>query len=199
VPQIDLNFGVGERLQLTYEIPYVVQDTAGQPGQTGWGNAFPGVKWRFLDHGEDGLQMSVFPQVQMDGSAHAREAGIAAAGPRYLLPVETSGKLGPLSLDVEIGYYLPGNGPKERIMGLVAGRPVTTGLELDAELYDDHAYGTPLHTTALDVGGRYKLGRSCIALFMVGRSVDGFGAGRPEFQGYLGVQILLTSSGQGVR
>ena len=86
VPQIDLNFGVGERIQLTYEIPYIVQDGAGQPGQTGWGNAFPGVKWRFLDHGEDGLQMSIFPQVQMNGSVHAREAGIAAAGPRTRRP-----------------------------------------------------------------------------------------------------------------
>jgi hypothetical protein len=199
VPQIDVNFGLGERIQLTYEIPYVVQDMAGQAGRTGWGNAFPGVKWRFLDQGEDGLQMSVFPQVQMNGSAHALAAGIAAAGPRYLLPVEASGKLGPLGLDAEIGYYLPGNGPKERIMGFVAGRPVTAGLELDAELYDDRAFGTALHATTLDVGGRCKLGRSFIALFMLGRSIDGFGAGRPEFQGYFGIQILLTSSGPEAR
>jgi hypothetical protein len=196
VPQIDLNFGVGDRIQLTYEIPYVYQVTDGQSGQTGWGNAYPGFKWRFLDQGEDGLQMSLFPQAELAAPEHARQAGIAAPGPRYLLPLEATRKIGPLDLDVEVGYYLPGNGPKERIMGIVAGRPVSPRLELDAELYDDHAFGAPLHTTTLDLGGRYKLGRGFIALFMAGRSVSGLSDGRPGFIGYFGIQILLSDYGR---
>jgi hypothetical protein len=196
VPQIDLNFGVGERIQLTYEIPYVVQDNPGQPGQTGWGNAYPGLKWRFLDQGEGGLQMSMFPQVEANGSPHAPAAGIAVAGPRYLLPVEAYEKLGSLDVDVEVGYYLPGNGPRERIIGVAAGRPLTARLELDGEIYDDHAFGSTLHSTTLDVGGRYKLGRGFIALFMVGRSVTGFADGRPELIGYAGIQILLGDYGR---
>ncbi len=196
VPQIDLNFGIGDRIQLTYEIPYMFQESSGQTAQTGWGNAYPGIKWRFLDQGEDGLQMSLFPQAEMNGSDHARQAGIAADGPRYLLPVEMSRKVGPLDLDVEVGYYLPGNGPKERIAGLVAGRPVNERLELDAEIYDDHAFAAPLHTTTLDVGGRYRFSPSFIALFMAGRSVNGTGYGRPEFIGYVGIQILLGDYGR---
>jgi hypothetical protein len=39
VPQIDLNFGIGNRIQLTYEIPDVFQKSSGQTGETGWGNA----------------------------------------------------------------------------------------------------------------------------------------------------------------
>src|SRR5580658_9237408 len=54
VPQIDLNFGLGERIQLTYEVPYVLQTASGQPSASGWGNGYPGVKWRLLDQGEDG-------------------------------------------------------------------------------------------------------------------------------------------------
>jgi hypothetical protein len=196
VPQIDLNFGVGDRIQLTYEIPYVFQETSGRGGQSAWGNAYPGFKWRFLDQGEDGLQMSLFPQAEMNGTDHARQVGIAADGPRYLLPVEMSRKVGFLDLDLEIGYYLPGNGPKERIMGFAAGRPVTERLELDAEIYDDHAFGAPLHTTTLDIGGRYKFSPSFIALFMAGRSLNGIADGRPEFIGYVGVQILLSDYGR---
>jgi len=63
IPQIDVNFGLGDRIQLTYEMPYIVQTSAGQPLQTGWGNAYPGVKWRFLDQGEGGWQISTFPQI----------------------------------------------------------------------------------------------------------------------------------------
>ena len=197
VPQIDLNFGVGDRIQLTYEVPYVVQNSGGESGHaTGWSNGYPGLKWRFLDQGDDGWQMSVFPQVQMAAGRLARASGIAAPGPRYLLPVEVTHKVGPLDVDFEAGYYFPGNGPKERIFGLVVGRPVTERLELDVELYDDRAYGALPHATTLDVGGRYKLRTGLIGLFMAGRSLNGFGSAQPQFQAYVGIQILLSDYGR---
>ncbi len=195
VPQLDLNFGVGDRVQLTYEIPYVLQSNDGGAYQSGWSNAFPGVKWRFLDQGEDGWQASIFPQVETGTPASARDKGIAVPGPRYLLPLEVTHKLGPLDVDFEAGYYVGGHGQRERIFGLVAGRSVTERLELDAELYDDRAADAQPRSTTLGIGGRYKLSRSFIALFMAGRSVVGFAAGQPEFMGYIGVQCLLSNYG----
>jgi hypothetical protein len=195
VPQLDLNFGLGETIQLTYEIPFVLQ-AGGQPVHGGWGNGYPGVKWRFLDHGQDGWQMSVFPQVQTGVSRPAQARGIGEEGPRYLLPVEVTRKIGPLDVDFEAGYYLPGRGPRERTLGLVVGRPVNDRLEVDAEIYDDHVYAAATHSTTLDLGGRYKLGRGFVALFMAGRSLDGFSDGRPEFIGYVGLQILLSDYGR---
>jgi hypothetical protein len=196
IPQIDLNFGLGDRLQLTYEVPYVLQSSSAQASQSGWGNGYPGVKWRFLDQGEDGWQMSVFPQMETAGSQLARQKGIAVAGPRYLLPFEVTKKIGSLDVDFEAGYYLPGNSPKERILGLVVGRPVNQRLELDAEIYDDRVYNASEHSTTLDIGGRYKLGTGIIALFMAGRSINGISNGQPEFVGYFGVQILLSDYGR---
>jgi hypothetical protein len=139
--------------------------------------------------------MSVFPQAQTAASMLAREKGIAEAGPRYLLPVEVTKKIGVLEVDVEAGYYVAGHGPHERILGLVVGRSVTDRLELDAELYDDRASGAPPHATTLDLGGRYKLRTGLIALFMAGRSVNGFGDGQPQFIGYVGLQLLLSNYG----
>ena len=196
VPQIDLNFGVGDRIQLTYEVPYVLQADSGRATQSGWGNGFPGIKWRFLDQGKDGWQMSVFPQLETGVSQSAQDRGIGGPGPRYLLPVEVTKKIGLFDVDFEAGYYLPGHGPKERILGLVAGRSVSDSLELDAEIYDDRVYDAGPHSTSLDLGGRYKLGRGFIALFMAGRSLDGFSNGGPEFIGYVGIQILLSDYGR---
>src|SRR6202453_4779712 len=34
MPQLDLNFGLGDRIQLTYEVPYEIQTQAGQPHQS---------------------------------------------------------------------------------------------------------------------------------------------------------------------
>jgi hypothetical protein len=196
VPQIDLNFGLGDRIQLTYEVPYVVQASPGQTLRTGWGNAFPGVKWRFLDQGEDGWQLSTFPQIETSGSAVAQKNGIAGKGPRFLLPVEVSKKAGPLDLDFEFGYYFPWHGPQERIIGFVAGHQLTPRFEVDGEFYNDRAMGALPHDTTFDFGGRYKLHQGFILLFMAGRSFSGNSSGQPEYLGYFGVQILLSKFGR---
>jgi hypothetical protein len=200
VPQLDINLGLGDRIQLTYEIPYALQASAGQPSHSGWGNAFSGVKWRFLDQGEQGWQLSTFPQIETGVATRAQLMGIGIAGPRYLVPLEVARSLGPLEVNVEAGYYIPGHGPKERILGFVAGRPLTSRLELDAEIYDDRTYagsfGTASHVTTLDLGARYQLRPGVIALFLAGRSLNGIADGQPEFLGYLGVQILLSNYGR---
>jgi hypothetical protein len=196
VPQIDLNFGVGDRIQLTYEIPYTVETSRDERTETGWSNGYAGAKWRFLDQGEDGWQASMFPQVELSAAPLAREKGIAGPGPRYLLPVQVAKKVGPVDLDLEVGYYLPGHAPSERILGIVAGHSMTPRLEVDAEYYDDRVAGGTPHTTTLGLGGRYKLRPGLIALFMAGRSVNGFTDGQPEFMGYFGVQILLSDYGR---
>jgi len=154
------------------------------------------VKWRFLDQGEQGWQLSTFPQIETGVSAHAQLTGIGIPGPRYLVPLEVARTLGPLELNVEVGYYVPAHGPKERILGFVAGRAVTRRLEFDAEIYDDRTYGTLSHVTTFDLGGRYQLLPGVIALFMGGRSLNGFADGQPEFFGYLGVQVLLKHYGR---
>jgi hypothetical protein len=196
LPQIDLNFGIGDRVQLTYEIPYVLQDNSGQPQQRGWSNAYAGVKWRFLDKGDGGWQISVFPQVETEASRLAQQQGIAGPGPRLLLPLEATRKIGSFDVDIEGGYFVGGNGPKERIIGLVGGRSLTERLELDAEIYDDRPYGPLPHFTIVDVGGRYKLAPGIIALFMAGRAVSAVSDQQPEFIGYLGIQLLLSDYGR---
>ncbi len=193
LPQIDLNFGIGDRVQLTYEVPYVLQTADAQSSHSGWSNAYPGVKWRFMDQGEGGWQVSLFPQVQTGSTLSAQQRGIGSPGPRLLLPVEAATKLGFLDLDVEGGYYFPKRGPREEIFGLVAGHTFAERFDLAAEVYRDHPLGPPsTSTTTLDLGGRYQIKRSLIALFMAGRGVGT----EPQFTGYFGIQILLSDYGR---
>jgi hypothetical protein len=196
VPQIDLNYGIGDRVQLTYEIPYVLQTAGGQSRQSGWSNAFPGIKWRFFDQGEGGWQLSMFPQMEANAPSSAQQKGIAVPGSRFLLPFEVTKRLGPIDVDFEAGYYFPKHGVNERILGLVAGRSMTKRLDLGVEVYNDRAVGALPNQTTLDLGGRYKLSRGFIALFMAGRSVNGVANGQPEFTGYFGIQVLLSDYGR---
>jgi hypothetical protein len=193
LPQIDMNVGLGDRVQLTYQVPYVVESGDGQSSRAGWSNAYPGVKWRFIDQGEEGWQVSVFPQIETGSTLSAQQRGIGSPGPRLLMPLEAATSFGAVDLDMEAGYYFPKRGPREEIFGLVAGHSFAERLDLAAELYRDHAFGPQsASTTTLDLGGRYELTRGLIALFMAGRGVGG----GPQFIGYFGVQILLGDYGR---
>ncbi len=195
LPQIDLNFGLGDRIQLTYEVPYVLDVSSSEAHQTAWGNALPGVKWRFFDEGEDGWQLSTFPQLQLGAPGHSVQTGIGASGSRLLVPIEIAKRAGPLDLDFEAGYYAVGHAPRERILGFVLGGSPTERLELDFEAYSDHVMGASSGDTTLDVGGRYKINSAFIALFMAGHSVGGTMSGQPEYITYVGIQILLSDYG----
>jgi len=195
LPQLDVNYGLGERIQLTGAIPYVVVNASGQPRASGWGNANPGVKWRFFDQGEDGWQISTFPMYQTGVSAEAQSKGIGVAGPRFFLPLQFAHRLGSLSVNFEAGTYIPVHGDHEQILGLVVGHQLTSRLELDGELYYDHVRGGT-EVTTFDVGGRYHLSRGFNLLFMAGRSLGGNSPGQVEFMGYLGIQILLSNYGR---
>ncbi len=92
-PDVDINFGIGDRIQLTYENAWLrVQNpsTAAQFGRTqfGLGQSNPGVKWRFHDGGEDGLSVSVFPQFFLNNPNDAVRRGITPASQSFLLPFE---------------------------------------------------------------------------------------------------------------
>jgi hypothetical protein len=47
-PFPDINYGVGKRIQLKFEMPWVTLAPHEQPVRTGIGNSNSGVKWRFL-------------------------------------------------------------------------------------------------------------------------------------------------------
>jgi hypothetical protein len=195
LPQLDVNYGLGERIQLTGEIPYVVANSNGQPQASGWGNAVPGVKWRFFDQGEEGWKLSTFPMYQTGVSAEAQSKGIGVAGPRFFLPLEVARKVGSLGFNLEAGTYIPVHGDHEQIIGLVVGQSLSSRLELDGELYYDHIRCTAAVTT-FDLGGRYHLHRGFNLLFMAGRSLHGNSPGQVEFVGYLGIQVLLSNYGR---
>ncbi|MGB6428975.1 MAG: hypothetical protein WBF06_00200, partial [Candidatus Acidiferrales bacterium] len=128
LPQFDINYGIGSRIQLTLEIPYVVATFPGQPHATGWSNAFPGVKWRFID-AKHGWNVSIFPQLETGGASGDVRKGIADSGTRFLLPLELQKNIGPVELNAEAGYYFPfhetNQGHEERILGFAAGHQFT--------------------------------------------------------------------------
>jgi hypothetical protein len=103
-PLLDFNYGVGERIQLKVELPWLVRRDHPGPDASGVGNVLLGFKYRFLDQDQAGVAVSVYPQTEFRTSAHSRRTGLVGEGMSFLLPAQVSWEFGPVAVCVELGY-----------------------------------------------------------------------------------------------
>ena len=190
-PDLDINFGVGDRIQLTYENAWLRVQNPSSSTKYGLGQSNPGVKWRFYDGGEEGLSISAFPQFFLNNPNDAVRRGVTPASEAFLLPFEFTKKLGPVDVDYEIGYQSVRKGPNGWLTGLVIGHDFTPKLEGDVEFYNQGTFHPSGNQPTIDFGGRYKIHRPVILLFMAGRSLEATRGNQSYFVGYFGVQLLL--------
>ena len=191
VPDLDINFGIGDRIQLTYETAWLRVQNPESVTKFGMNQSNPGVKWRFYDAGEGGWSISIFPQFFLNNPNHAVQRGITSPNSSFLLPAEFSKKFGPVSVDFEFGYQFVHKGPDQWLTGVVVGHDLTPKLELDAEFYLQGVFNPSLYQPTLDIGARYKLHRPVILLLMAGRAAEATRPNQAYFVGYFGVQFLL--------
>lgn len=190
-PDVDINFGIGERIQLTYENAWLKVHNPSSPTQYGLGQSNPGVKWRFYDAGEDGLSISVFPQLFLNNPNDAVRRGVTPISEAFLLPAEFHRKFGPIEVNYEIGYEWVHKGPNGWLTGLVLGHDFTPRLEGDIELYNQGTIHPDGNQPTIDFGGRYKIHSPVILLFMAGRALERTRNNQSYFVGYFGIQLLL--------
>ena len=191
VPDVDINYGLGERIQLTYESAWLRVLNGIGPAKYGLEQDQLGVKWRFYDNDKTGFSMSIFPQVSLNNPGHSVQRGITPPGASVILPVEFSKKLGPIDVNWEGGYNVVHLGSNGYVAGLVMGHDMSKSLELDAEFYSLGAFDHSISQQTIAGGARYKLRPPFILLLMAGRSVEPAHNGQPFFVGYFGMQFLL--------
>jgi hypothetical protein len=190
-PDVDINYGVGERIQLTFENAWLRVRDGADAAKYGVGQDQLGVKWRFYDDEKKGLGISIFPQLSINNPDHSAQRGITPPGASLLLPMEFTKKVGPIDVNWEVGYNVVHLGPNGYIAGLVLGHDVTKKLEVDAEFFGLGTFRRTNNQDTLDAGLRYKIHPPFILLLMAGRSAAPARNGQPFFVGYFGMQFLL--------
>ncbi len=190
-PIVDLNYGVGDRIQLKFEIPFVVHGADGEPTVAGLGNSLMGVKWRFFEDKKHDLDISTYPQFGFNNPTGSVRRGIVDPGQTFLMPLEITKKVGPIDVDGEMGYNFAQSHADNWIAGLALGHQATQRLELLTEIYHNAEVGTGAHNNTFDFGGRLKLRDPVLLLFMAGRSFSGPDSGQSQLIGYFGLQFLF--------
>src|SRR5262245_55909107 len=154
-PLVDANYGLGERIQLKVELPWLVQDTAAKT-LSGLGNALFGVKYRFLDETASGISLAVYPQVEVGLLDSSLEKGLVEDGTGAILPLLAQKSFGPVSADMELGPVVR-TGQKPRWFGgLVLGGDISARLNLAAEVFAETSSQFSDTDAAFNAGGRWR-------------------------------------------
>lgn len=191
VPDVDINYGVGDQIQLTYENAWLCVKDGTDAAKYGLGQDILGVKWRFYENHDNGFAISTFPQLSINNPDHSAQRGITPPGASLVIPLEFTKKLGPVDLNWEVGYNAIHLGPDGWIAGFMIGHDLSKKLECDAEFYGLGAFDNSDNQQTLGAGARYKLRPPFVLLLMAGRSVAPARNSQPYFVGYFGVQFLL--------
>jgi hypothetical protein len=190
-PHIDINYGMGDNIQLKYETGWAyVGPSEGENVRSGLDNSLLGLKWRFLDQKRSQVDVSVYPQLGVENSTGSVGRGIVEPAPNLFLPVEIGHSFGKVKLIGELGYQYFHTQPNEWVVGLLTAMDATESLELMAEIHRDSEKLLDGGDAVLNVGLRTPLGSKIRLLASVGTGLTNKPE-TPTFIAYLGIQMLI--------
>lgn len=191
LPLIDLNYGWGDRIQLKYEVPWVLERDAGN-SIAGLGNSLLGIKWRFYDAGPSGWQVSTYPQAQFNyPTSGSPRRGLAVGGTTYLLPAEFERSYENFDVNFEFGRWIrPAPLADSWVVGAVIGHEVLKGFEVIAEVHNEMAAGSR-RETIVNFGSRWDFSDRYTLLISAGRDVQNTLGPTNTLITYLGLQMRL--------
>ncbi len=137
---LDANLGIGERIQLKYERPYVTEGAVGHHSQHGLGATEFGIKWHTVDRG--GLAVAIYPQYEHDDAFVLKDDEgnpEESEGRSMYFPIliaKTAKRVYTLAANLGYRRNLKGRGDDENL-ALGAGRAVGGGGRVLGEVFSE--------------------------------------------------------------
>ncbi len=188
-PAIDINYGVGDRIQLTLQGGPVAAKRNGRGAIGGLGGTEAAVKWRFIDDQRTGISMSMFPRILFNISQSSVRRGLADEGTRFQIPLQFAKAFPGFDLDFEWGPLVSTIGPAQWLYGVVVAVDVSQTGAVMAELHGTSRTNFSRDELAVNVGLRQKLNEHCVFIGSLGQELRS-----PEARaliGYAGMQLLF--------
>ncbi len=187
-PDLDINYGLGERLQLSMHLAWAQLGEAGEAWRSGASPVEFAVRWRIIDEATHGVSVAIQPHWATSFSPAAERKELAPAGDEFSLPVQVSRHLGKSVAGIEVGRNILQDAPDEWQAGVFWSRECARRLQCLAELNTVWAPGDGPDTIA-GLGLRRELGEHAVLLGSLGRRLAaGPSSGGTVF--YLGLQLL---------
>lgn len=190
LPAIDLNYGVGEHVQLTLQTAPVLLNRSNRGPIGGVGGTEAALKWRFLDEEQSGISVSTFPRVIFNILQSSVRRGLAEHGTRAQLPLQVAKTVGIFDVDLEWGPLVSTIGRSEWLYGIVGGIELSKTTKLMAELHGTSRMGFDDDVLTVNFGIRQTLTERCVFIGSLGHVIRAPNDDALAFIGYIGVQLL---------
>jgi hypothetical protein len=190
LPAIDVNYGLGERIQLTLQTAPVFLKRSDRGASGGLGGTETALKWRFLDEEQSGISVSIFPRVIFNLLQSSVRRGLAEDGTRAQLPVQVAKKVGIFDLDLEWGPLVSTIGRSEWLYGIVGGIELSKTTKLMVELHGTARMSFDDDVLAVNFGIRQNLTERCIIIGSLGHEIRAPDGDALALLGYVGMQLL---------
>jgi hypothetical protein len=187
-----MNYGVGDHIQLTYQVPLEVFVPEQGGARVGMGNSLAGVKWRFVDQTNSSwLEISTYPQFEFVYPRSSVQRVLADNGDNILLPIEVEHQFKSLIVYAEGGYILNSERPPEALYGVAAEYEFSEKFSLMGEFYGGFGRDFQESGLSFNLGFRRSLTEHVALIGSAGRAISGPASGAPTFMSYLGLQLTF--------
>lgn len=190
-PLLDLNYGIGEGIELKYEVPLVVVGARNGTTREGFGNSTFGVKWRFLNQEKAWLDLSTYPQLEVNHGTSSVDQGLVEGGRSFLLPFEMAHKFGRLNVYSELGHFWNQQRPNGWLYGIAAECELNDKVSIMAELHGTADYHFRDNQLLSNLGSRWQFNKHTSLLISVGRAIRTPGKQDLGFLSYVALQFTL--------
>jgi hypothetical protein len=193
-PLLDMNYGVGEHIQLKYQVQFneLVPAPGGGGARAGMGNSLAGVKWRFLDQTNSSwLEISIYPQLEFVYPGSSGPRGLADSGDNVLLPMEVEHKFEKLTVYAEGGYIRNEYQPMAAWYGLAGEYELSEKFSLMGEFYGGFDRAFEHNWLSLNLGFRRSLTEHVALIGSAGPGLFGPQERAPAFMSYLALQLTF--------
>jgi hypothetical protein len=189
-PLLDLNYGLGSRIELNLEVPWL-WDFEHNRCKNGLGDTDFAIKWLFVDGGERGLSISTYPRVSFNSCRASVQSGLVENDSAFFLPLEITKNFGPVQGNVEFGVGFHRAEGQEISFGVVLGHHFNKRFEGLIEYHSDWQLAERTQDEVINIGGRYEFapGRSLLA--SVGRGLRRSPANSLSGIGYVGLEFVF--------
>ena len=192
VPLLDINYGVGDHIQLKYQVQ--VNMIAPDQGtvRAGMGNSLAGVKWRFIDQTNGSwLEVSTYPQVEFIYPSSSVVRGLADGGDNLLLPIEVEHQFKSLTVYAEGGYVINEHETPEGFYGIAGEYEFSEKFSLMGEFYGGYDRDFLHNGLSFNLGFRQALIEHVALIGSAGRGILGPAERAPSFMSYLALQLTF--------
>ncbi len=179
-PLLDVNYGIGDKVQLKYEVPYIFarQDdpnaTSGPStiGVDGLGDSIVGVKYRFYDNNDSGLSFAVYPQIQFRTPGAPR--AVSEGRTSVILPLVMTREFEHSSISANVGVKAS-SAERRYFASFGVGKRLSDHLAIMVEVAGNDLNAADERRVLFNIGLRRKISDRRTIVGSLGRDISAGG------------------------